>query len=1255
MAMHDVLVTVGADISDYTRSLGQAKAQMEGFNSTMETSNNSMDKQQKVSKTRADRIQEDNEEIGKSYFKTSGILASVSASIAGSLAVPIKRSSSFEDAFVGVEKTVQGTPKEMKKLEDGIRSMATEMPKSAEEISGVAEQAGRLGIEKDNILSFSKTMTMMGDASDMSASQAAQSMARLMNIMGTSKDKSENLGSAITHMGNNVAASESEILDLSRRLAVSGNQIGLTESEVVGFASTMKDLGLRTESSGTAMQKTFLKMDSAVAEGGEELDKFAKVAGVSADEFTDSYKNDAKEAVLSFVSGLGKVEESGGNVSTVLDDLGLNNERTRTSLLALSSSSDELADNIGLSNKAFKEGTALSEEADRRYKTLSSTFKKLWNSVQEILIVLGQPLASVLKGMVNGILPVVQWVGKLTDWFIKLNGTASKVAGILAGVVAALIALSSGLFAAAAGWALFGTKFVATVKLIKAWTSVLASLTTRIVALKALMNPTSLAIAGVGAVIAGIIVGVKKFSKNQDKLNDSTENVTESSKELRKEIEKSSGEHEKKTEKIKKESKSQDELYERIKELTDQEHRSREDKAELSDLSDELNEKVDGLSLTYNKYSDSLSRSTDEVEDFVKQSQNQDKLEDTQSRINKVMKQRKEVEDKLRKVSTDRRDLEEKLGGIASKNTPKYKALQSRLNSLKEEEGKLKNSDKDLGDEKRNLANKIEKYQGRIDESIRESVKNQTLTYEDLEKDQKEVFDEMSNSYENVKDTATDMFEKIPDEAEQSFEEMKDILEHNLEAVDDWNDNLDEIASKGASDAFVEHLKDLGPEHAAAVKEIADQGEDKIRDMDETYGGIVDSSMESMTAGFEADEDVMAAVKSIASNSELSLREAFEAANMGKLGKGAIDDVGSGIDQSADNIRNTVSKIPSVNMLNPLASSLAEQDFEGQGSSAVQGFLNGIDSKLPDVEGYSDNIGVKTGSFIKDRLEIGSPSKLMFRYGDDTVQGFIDGIDSNSDGPTSSTGKMLDMMLGRTETGLSDVEGRNRQGTSTIGRILEGLNPIAGGAMSSMLSALTKGGKGQASYMSGLPATLKSKLTGMASSFRNTASNAMSGLLGGLSSMTGGVISKAKSIASSVAGSLKSALKIGSPSKLIRDEVGKMIGSGLIEGMDSETSSIQRMAGFLSEYATPETPKLADVKGKSIDEQGRRFSSRIKSDISGINVDRRNEEGLLSEIRNELRNQKQMIVELDAREVGMAVQPHVNEKNALDEKGRFFK
>src|SRR5690606_20072448 len=95
--------------------------------------------------------------------------------------------SSFESAFAGVEKTVDGTEAQIAELRQGIRDMANEMPATREEIAGVAEAAGQLGISVEGIEEFTRVMVMLGETTNLTAEMAATQMARIANIMQTAE------------------------------------------------------------------------------------------------------------------------------------------------------------------------------------------------------------------------------------------------------------------------------------------------------------------------------------------------------------------------------------------------------------------------------------------------------------------------------------------------------------------------------------------------------------------------------------------------------------------------------------------------------------------------------------------------------------------------------------------------------------------------------------------------------------------------------------------------------------------------------------------------------------------------------------------------------------------------------------------------------------------------------------------------------------------------------------------------------------
>src|SRR5699024_10812485 len=278
------------------------------------------------------------------------------------------------------------------------------------DIAGVAEVAGQLGVKVNDIETFTETMVKMGTATNMSSEEAATSLAQFMNIMGTRFDDVEKLGSTIVHLGNNLATTESKIVDLGLRLAGAGAQAGMTESDVLALAGTLSSLGLRTEAAGSAFSRVILEMNSAVMDGGEKLDKFAKASGMSANEFKKAFEKDAAKAIQSFIENLGEMGDKGENLTAILDDLGFSELRVRDAILRTAEASDSLGKSLDLGNKAWEENVALSDEANERYSTFTSQMAILGNKVRYVAIVFGTALMDALGGTLAA-------VGKVLDVF----------------------------------------------------------------------------------------------------------------------------------------------------------------------------------------------------------------------------------------------------------------------------------------------------------------------------------------------------------------------------------------------------------------------------------------------------------------------------------------------------------------------------------------------------------------------------------------------------------------------------------------------------------------------------------------------------------------------------------------------------------------------------------------------------------------------------------------------------------------------
>lgn len=457
---------------------------------------------------------------------TKGITLPILAGAAAVTTAAVK----WESDFAGVKKTndevVDSTGKVVysyKDLENGLRGLAKELPSSHTEIANVAEAAGQLGIKTKNVVGFTKTMIDLGESTNMSAEEAATALARLANITGMPQTEFDKLGSVIVDLGNNFATTESEITAMGLRLAGAGHQVGMSEAQIMGFAAALSSVGIEAEAGGSAFSKVMVEMQlavenganafagleslsqqtgvsmeqvsSAVRNGGKELkntagamgltskelktmhkeatdasgklNDFADVAGMSAEQFSKAFKEDASGAIIKFIEGLGKTKEHGQSAIAVLNDMGITEVRLRDSLLRAAGASDVFKSAVDRGTKAWGENTALTEEANKRYETTESQLKMLKNEAVDVGITFGGPLVKALRDALQATKPMIKTVTNLAESFsnadpktqqtivkmialtaamgpaIKLTGTLTKGVGFLGkGFVETMAAMS---------------------------------------------------------------------------------------------------------------------------------------------------------------------------------------------------------------------------------------------------------------------------------------------------------------------------------------------------------------------------------------------------------------------------------------------------------------------------------------------------------------------------------------------------------------------------------------------------------------------------------------------------------------------------------------------------------------------------------------------------------------------------------------------------------------------------------------------
>lgn len=351
------------------------------------------------------------EDIGSGMEKAGKKISAVGKTLTKSVSVPIvslgvtvaKASIDFEDSFASVRKTVDATEQEFRELASASKQMSTEVAASTDDINDVMATGGQLGITIEHLADFTRVMIDLGNScEDLSATDAATTIAKFANIMGTSQSKFSNIGSTIVDLGNNFATTEASIMEFALRLSGAGKQVGLTEAQVLGFAAALSSVGINAEAGGSAFSKALVQMEVAAATGGEALEDFAKVSGMTANEFKALWDSDPAAAFQAFIEGLAKLDAEGESAIATLNDIGISEVRLRDTLLRSVNATELFTNAQDTANKAWQKNTALTEEANKRYATTKSSLTNLKNTAVLFAQRIGDDLSPTIDNLIDG-------------------------------------------------------------------------------------------------------------------------------------------------------------------------------------------------------------------------------------------------------------------------------------------------------------------------------------------------------------------------------------------------------------------------------------------------------------------------------------------------------------------------------------------------------------------------------------------------------------------------------------------------------------------------------------------------------------------------------------------------------------------------------------------------------------------------------------------------------------------------------------
>lgn len=363
---------------------------------------------------------------------SAGLWTGLAAKLKAFSGAAIQTSADYEKAFADVARTtnVEGGNTEAKlgKIHQQLLDLSTQVPVSFPDLSKIATLGNQLGIEGDNIADFSKNVAQFSAVTNESTDETAKSFGSITQILHLNKDEYKDLGSSITLVGRKSIATEAEVLKMTNRIGSTLTQAKFTKTEVVGLAGALASLKEPPERSQGGLENFFKVVSNAAAEGGDKLENFGRVAGMSGAKVKQMLDNgEAFKFFRTFLTGLEKIKKNDGFTAQnkALSDLGLKNSRVSEVLR-------RLADNLAYVDKTqayaavgFKDGSDLADQYGIKTATLASQFVILQNNISNFFNAIGS------SGPTATLTVIVTLLGKMVSGvthFLSVNkGFASTI------------------------------------------------------------------------------------------------------------------------------------------------------------------------------------------------------------------------------------------------------------------------------------------------------------------------------------------------------------------------------------------------------------------------------------------------------------------------------------------------------------------------------------------------------------------------------------------------------------------------------------------------------------------------------------------------------------------------------------------------------------------------------------------------------------------------------------------------------------
>lgn len=353
-------------------------------------------------------------------------------------AYAIKASTDFDRAFADVRRTMNDiSDGAALKLKNQLIELTRTVPLSFAEIAKIATLGNQLGVSQQNLLSFTETIAKFSAVSGISADESAKSFGTLGSILGFTENQYSNFASSVELVGRTSAATDSDILSMTKDIGQQAHQAGFTADQVIALSGTFAQLRVAPERARGSITTYFSTLNKAIAGGGKGLQEFSLITGIAADKLSNMVKGGQGVQVFqAFLNGLHN-KDNIVEVTKALDDLGLKQLRVSDAFERLSSNQQVFTQYMALAKQGYVQNTELNRQYAIVLDTVASKWQEFLNAIKEFAAAAGDTLGPAIGNILTDL---TRFLNMLTDFSKTPFGkSVVELTSIIAGLITVLL------------------------------------------------------------------------------------------------------------------------------------------------------------------------------------------------------------------------------------------------------------------------------------------------------------------------------------------------------------------------------------------------------------------------------------------------------------------------------------------------------------------------------------------------------------------------------------------------------------------------------------------------------------------------------------------------------------------------------------------------------------------------------------------------------------------------------------------------